>query len=300
VIRRIPLYIFTILAITGYLFFFITLEKDRTNLFLSGNRLHQIKPVFPPLLSRLASGEFKGVIASFMTLEASSAIGSYLSQPNFKMKDIPEQAWDIMFELFETSQILDPYFSDNYRLVQPFFTWHANRPKQAISYLKKGLNHRYWDWELAFFIGFDYFYFLDDSLEASRYFQEAYTRPGGQGNFTLATFSAKLMQKSGKTELAIAYLTNLLQGRNLGNLNTKAFEDRLTDLKGALILERAIEAFKNKYNKVPNNTDDLVRAGILTSIPKKSFDKMPYCIDKNGKVFFDNPNCRDQQLLPRQ
>ncbi len=258
------------------------------------SHIQHIKPIMPPVLARLSAGEFKGLMADFMTLEASSGIGHYLLQRDLKMRDIPPEAWDVIYELLETSQKLDPYFSDNYRLIQPFFTWAVQRPQQAIDFLKKGMDARTWDWELPFFIGFDYFFFLDDNLQASHYLQEAYSRPGGKGSITLATLSAKLLQKAGKTEVGIAYLTALLQDEP-NETQRKAFEMRLNDLQRVLIVEKAVAVYHARFGRPPENTDALLREGILTEIPENSYDKsMPYCIDQTGKVFFDKPNCREE------
>lgn len=267
------------------------MENARVHDALAG-RLQQIKPVMPPALARLTAGEFKGVMADFMTIEAASAIGRYLMQPGVRMRDLPPQAWDVIYEILETSQMLDPYFSDNYRLVQPFFAWEAQRPQQAIFFLKKGLEARTWDWELAFFIGFDYFYFLDDKVQASHYLQEAYSRPGGTGSITLATLSAKLLQKAGKTEIAMAYLIGLLRQEN-SEMQRKAIELRLRDLQGVLIVERAVVVYTQRFGVPPENVELLVKTGILAAVPENSYNKMPYCIDKHGAVFFDNPECRN-------
>lgn len=280
-----------LLLVVAHILTFGRLEEVRVHGAPSA-RLEQIKPVMPPALACLSAGEFKGLIADFMTLEAASALGKYLTLPGVRIQDLPDQAWDVIYELFETSQILDPYFSDNYRLVQPFFAWMANRPEQAISFLKKGVKVRTWDWELAFFIGFDYFYFLEDNLLASHYFQEAYSRPGGAGSITLATFSAKLLQKAGKTELAISYLSGLLE-KETNEMQIRAFSMRLKDLQGTLLVEKAVANYKQKFGTFPENVGDLIRAGILTASPEKSVKQIPFCINQNGNVFYDQPDCRE-------
>ena len=289
-IRRAVFFSIFLLMAVGHVLISSRLDRVRIHGRLS-DRLHQIKPIIPAALAPLAVGEFKGVAADFVTIEAASAIGKYLMQPGVKMKDLPPQAWGVIFELFETSQVLDPYFSDNYKFVQPFFTWMARWPEQTISFLKKGLARRYWDWELAFFIGFDYFYFLDDKLQASFYFQEAYSRPGGGGSLTLATLSAKLLQKAGKTETAITYLVDLLK-KETGDMHRIAFESRLLDLKGTLIVEKAVSAYKEKFGYLPSDVNDLLESGILKFLPDKSSSAIPYCIDQIGNVFFDKPDCR--------
>ncbi|MFZ5776519.1 MAG: hypothetical protein ACOY3Z_13665 [Thermodesulfobacteriota bacterium] len=297
-IRRVGLLACFLLVAAAHVFSYARLERVRMQAARSSHIQH-IKPIMPPALARLAAGEFKGLMADFMTLEASSGIGYYLLQQDIKMHDIPPEAWDVIYELLEISQKLDPYFSDNYRIVQPFFTWAAQRPQQAISFLKKGMDARDWDWELPFFIGFDYFFFLDDNLQASHYLQEAYSRPSGKGSITLATLSAKLLQKSGKTEVGIAYLTALLQ-EELNETQRNAFEMRLNDLRRVLVVEKAVAAYQVRFGHPPENTEALLRAGILSAIPENSYDKtMPYCIDQTGKVFFDKPGCRETAALHR-
>lgn len=284
-------FFFTLFAfvVFGHILSFNRLETARIHDALAG-RMQQIKPVMPPALARLTAGEFKGLMADFMTIEAASAIGSYLMQPGVRMKDLPPQAWDIIYEILETSQMLDPYFSDNYRLVQPFFAWEAQRPQQAIDFLKKGLKARDWDWEIPFFIGFNYFYFLDDKVAASLYLKEAYSRPGGDGSINLATLSAKLLQQAGKTEVGIVYLEGLLKKEN-SELQRRSFDMRLWALKGTLIVEKAVAAYNQRFGVLPESIDILVETGVLLNIPENPY-KLPYCIDQNGGVYFDKPDCR--------
>lgn len=289
-IRRVTLLALFFLVAIGHILIFSRLESARIQ--NATGRIQQIKPVMPPALARLTAGEFKGIMADFMTIEAASAIGGYLMQPGVRMKDLPSQAWDIIYELLETSQMLDPYFSDNYRIVQPFFTWEAQRPQLAISFLKKGMEKRTWDWELPFFIGFDYFYFLDDKIAASSYLQEAYSRPGGGGSITLATLSAKLLQEGGKTEVGIAYLEGVLTLEN-NELFRKAIEMRLQALTGTLILEKAVAVYRQKFGTPPEDINTLLKAGILSAVPRNPYNKIVYCIDQNGAVFFDKPDCRN-------
>jgi len=260
------------------------------------NQMQQVKPIVPPALARLVAGEFKGIMADFMTIEAASAIGSYLLHPDVKMKDLPDQAWDVIFEILQASQALDPYFKDNYQMVQAFFTWDANRPQQAIDYLMVGSKARYWDWSVPYGIGFDYFYFLDDKTKASHYLQEAYGRQGG--GLTLATLSAKLLQKAGKTKIAIAYLSSLLNQEEQSDQHHKAIAMRLKALQGVLVIEKAMEHFFNRFNRKPESIKELHKSGFLPTLPPNPYN-VSYCIDGNGAIQFDMVDCPDEAMAKK-
>jgi hypothetical protein len=250
-------------------------------------QLQNSKPIVPPAMARLFAGEFKGIFSDFMTIEAASAIGSYLIRKDIRLKDLPAQAWDIIYELAATSQSLDPYFKDNYQLVGSFFPWEANRAKQAVDFLKIGADARYWDPLPPYNIGFIYFYFLNDNIQASKFLQESYKRGGGT---IMATLSAKLLQKSGKTEIAIAYLENILKDEG-NKQNLKSIQMRLTALKGVLVLEKAIVEYYKKHKEPLTDLQVLINEGIITQIPENSYN-IPYCIDMaTGNILFDSDKC---------
>lgn len=284
--KKVNICVIFIVLFSCHVLIYHSLEKKRIAYALS-NKMQQIKPVIPPSLARLVSGEFKGVLADLMTIDAFSALGIYLSDPDLKMRDVPFESWQIIDEMLKTSQNLDPFFLDNYQIYQGMFAWHVD-VQQTIDFLKVGVDKRFWDYTLPAHIGFDYFYFLGDKLKAIDYFKLTYER--SEGNFTYATLSAKFLQQSGKTELAIAYLEDTLKSlRHSGQVRI-SMEMRLEALRGVFSIEQAVIQYKNRFSSKPPYLHDLIFMGFLREMPNNPY-KVPYCFNNEGNIEFDSTDC---------
>ncbi|WP_287127264.1 hypothetical protein [Desulfobacter sp.] len=265
---------------------FTKLEGSRKS-YLKKNLLQQVRPVVPPSVAKLVGGEFQGVLADFLTIEAYSAIGIYLSDPDIRLRDIPLESWGAINELLQASQNLDPYFLDNYQIQQGLFAWHVN-PKKVVDFLKTGVEKRFWDGVLSYHIAFDYLYFLDDKLQASHYFKQAYER--SPNSFTFATLASKLLHQGGKTESGILYLDGLLKNNTQSGEIKKALEMRLLALKGVLVIEKALSQYKNRFGIFPPNLHDLVFTGFLKEMPPNPY-QVNYCLNESGQIEFDRVDC---------
>jgi len=230
-----------------------------------------------PLFFQCVAGEFKGITSDFMFMQGVSFLGDK-KHP----KDFSSLEWIYLYHLFETARTLDPYFRDPYWLVQVFFTWWAARPKDAIDFLKKGLSYRTWDWMLYYYIGFDYFYFLDNYAKASEYLLKGAKIPGSP--FILTTLGAKLASKVGQTEAAIAFLKDMYE-RTEGEIAKKMIKMRLKALQGVLIIEKAITEYKARFKHPPKSLSELVKQGVIKKLPKNPYG-IPYYL-KDGVVMFD-------------
>ena len=153
--------------------------------------------------------------------------------------------------------------------------------KQAIEMLKISKEHRYWDWEPAAFIGFDYFYFLKDNINASKYFMEVSRYPGTTPFYGI--FGARLAQRAGQTRAGIDFLTNIYNTTE-NETYKEEIKIRIDALHGVLLLEKAIEKFTAKYNHLPQKLDELLTAKILPALPQNPYNK-PYIL-KDGIIDF--------------
>ena len=93
--------------VTVYSFCHLTLFKE--NVYFSadsGIATRKISSSLPPFFLKSIGGEFKGVLASYLTLEAAAQSGLN----KFRSED----EWDYITNVFHQSQVLDPYFSQTY------------------------------------------------------------------------------------------------------------------------------------------------------------------------------------------
>ena len=73
---------------------------------------------------------------------------------------------------------LDPYFLDPYNLMNSALIWDRYKLSEVNDLIAKGADVRTWD-SPAFFAGFNYYYFLNNSDRSFSYLKEASRRSGG-------------------------------------------------------------------------------------------------------------------------
>lgn len=236
-------------------------------------RLHSaISPLPEPVVDILA-GEFKGMVANYLLLEAAGFIGS-----NEKASD---RDWAVVAQLLDQSNKLDPYFKQTYRLAQATLPWEAGKTEEAIAILERSRKHLTWDWEPGFYIGFDYYFFLKDNLTASQKLMETSEVPGAP--LALATLASRLASRSGNTRAAIDFLITIFE-KTEDIEKREVLGKRILALKGVDALEAAIDLFKNKYGRMPKHLEELVELGILAELPVNPYER-DYSF-KNGHVEF--------------
>lgn len=236
-------------------------------------RLHNtITPLPEPFVDILA-GEFKGMVANYLLLEAAGFIGG-----NEKAS---AGDWNVVAQLLDQSSKLDPYFRQTYRLAQSTLPWEAGKIEEAIAILERSRKHLTWDWQPGFYIGFDYYFFLKDNLTAAQKLMETSEVPGAP--VALATLASRLASRSGNTRAAIDFLAAIYE-KTEDIEKRKVLSMRIHALKGVEALEAAIELFHHKYGHMPKYLEELVEGGILPELPANPYGR-DYSL-KNGHVEF--------------
>ncbi len=230
-----------------------------------------------PEVLEIAGGEFRFLLADYMLLKASVYLGGRWTTPESSKRAVAA--------LFRQSANLDPWFFQTCYLTQGYLPWWGDEMlKDGLEILEIFKEHRDWDWEPGYYIGFDYFYFLKDNLTASKYLMEASEKPGA-GNF-LGLLGARLAQRGGQTKASIAFLQSMAENTK----NEKAKEEinrRIMALKGILKLEKAIVKFKSMFfNHPPDTLEQLVESGILEELPVNSARKDGRYLYEDGKIDF--------------
>lgn len=244
--------------------------------------------VIPSPVLRITALEFRGLASDFMFLKALVFLGSVYERQ--EMPRVKEWEWRSLYNILVASTDLDPYFYDPYYFANAHLTWSAGLVKETDTLLEKGSRYREWDWSLPFFIGFNQFYFLQETDKASEYLMEASRRPGGSPLY--ASLAARIAYKGGKTENAILFLEELAQSTWSPD-EKKYYETRLEALKAIQSLETAVAKYQTKFGKAPIDINELLVTGIINNIPKE-----PY----GGKFYLDQTaavrTTSDSMLLP--
>jgi len=158
---------------------------------------------------------------------------------------------------------LDPYNIDCYYFAQAILPWDVGRADLANRFLEYGMTYRTWDWSLPFYAGFNYAYFMKDYANAARLYRRAAEL---SGNDMFMNLAGRYMQRSGKTEMAIAYLDLMARSARQSALR-KSLGIRRDAFLAVLTIEKARDAYQQKNGKLPGSVDDLVQAGLLHGVP---------------------------------
>lgn len=184
-----------------------------------------------------------------------------------------------MYRFLDAASILDPYNIDVYYFTEAVFTWGIGRIKEVNRILERGLKYRTWDHYIPFFIGFNYFYFLKDYNEASRYLKMV-------AEMTKSTFfsslASRILYEAERTDVAISFLKSMIRDIKKESLRRNLLI-RLKALEGVSYLEKAIKDFERLYKRKPKSINELLQIGIISYIPKDPYGGRFY-IDKDGRV----------------
>lgn len=251
---------------------YLTLEKIRV-----------IRPIYreervflPHPFMKVFSGEFKGIISDFLVIDLSSYYGGIIMEK----KEAVHREFEYIYGLLKVAAALDPYFFDTYYFTQSILAWDAKMPQEANELLKIGMEKREKDWLIPYWIGFNYYYFLNDRKKAAFYLREASKRPNASD--LLASMSAIVSYEGGETEMAILFLEDMI-GRTNDEYKREKFLIRLDALKKILYLERGLKEFERRYKRRPKSIEELIATKIISTIPKDPYGGKFY-IDNEGKV----------------
>lgn len=239
-----------------------------------------VNPVLPSPVLKITSLEHDGIFADLLYLKALVFHGSTYEGDGKKQRQVKEWEYAWIYHTLKASTDLDPYFLDPYFLANSVLVWEANRIREANSLLEKGARYRYWDYWLPYYLGFNYYYFLDDNTKAAEFLMEAARRPDA-GSF-IPFLAARIAYKGNRTENAIIFLEGILKTTKDDSMR-KDYETRLETLKRILFLEKGVAAYEEKIGKKPENLNALIEQRVIGRIPEDPYGGKFY-IEKDGSI----------------
>ncbi len=224
---------------------------------------------------RLAFPGLKSVVADAVYMKLCVIIGE---RTEFK----PEELRRIVRD-FRVIHRLDPYFFDPYYMEAAYVSWRAEGEPEIIGEINRNLEEfglkfcR--DWRIPFFLGFNYFYFLNKLDKAAHYLKMASKYP--EAPDYLEMLAQRLFARAGKFDVAMAAIEEQL--KSVTDEKVKDYlKKRLRSVQNLKLLAERIEDYRRMFGKCPENLEELVKAGLLKRIPEDPL---------GGKYFIDKQNC---------
>jgi tetratricopeptide (TPR) repeat protein len=206
---------------------------------------------------------------------------TFLGEKIGKRQDPSEADWDLINQLLERITDLDSLFWDPYLFAETMLAWQAGMPEKANRLLLKASKYRNTDYRPLYFIGFNYFYFLQDPGRAAKYLRSAARLPNAP--YYLKGLAARISLYGDQTDMAIAFLEDIL--KDTFDPSVRLYlEKRLVTLKIICFLEEKVKEYKSVYKTLPGSLQDLVKTGIISSIPDDPYGGR-FVLLKNGKVY---------------
>ncbi|WP_273266933.1 hypothetical protein [Flexistipes sinusarabici] len=222
-------------------------------------------------------GEFRWFMGDYLTFKSIIYYGGKINE--LRQRKYKEVEFYNLFRTIETSIILNPYHEDSYYFAQAAFVWDIGRVKEVNALLKYVMKYRTWDYRIPFFLGFNYSYFMKDYEKAAKYFRKAAKI---SGSLLFTKLAARYFYEGGETELGIVFLKFMYENARKEAVK-ESYKLRLEALKKIKMLEDGVSEYKNRFNSLPENLDQLVEKGILDKIPQDPYGGEFY-INENGKI----------------
>lgn len=234
----------------------IQLKIDRIR--PSTQRIEELRFLPSSSFLRVASLGYREFAADLLWLKAVQFVSG---------KDQTGKGYDWLYHVLDTVTDLDPKFYDSYWLGAMSLSVLGDRPDQSVLLLRKGTAEITNRWELYFYLGFDYYYFLNDFKNAAISMEKASVLPGRPA--FLPPLTARLYAEAQSPTTGL----NFIQGvytttqdpeirRQLEKIG-KALEVRVT----LEALDRAAKEFESKYPKEAPSTDRLLALGFIRTRP---------------------------------
>jgi tetratricopeptide (TPR) repeat protein len=226
---------------------------------------------------KVMAADHKQFVSASLMLKVLIYFGSLVDKADNQMQ-IPAD-YPAMSRTIDAALKLDPYNMDGYYFAQAILAWDVGKADLANGFMENGMKYRTWDWQLPYFAGFNYAYFLKDYANAARLYRRAAELSGNEMFMNLA---GRYMQRSGNTEMAIAYLSMMMKNARHDALKKSLVVRRAAFLE-VLKIEKARDAFFQRHGRFPVSLDDLVHGGFLYKIPKDPYGGK-FIIQNNGSI----------------
>ena len=226
---------------------------------------------------KVLAADHKEFFSASLMLKVLVYFGGLIDKADNKLQ-IPAD-YPAMSRTIDAALKLDPYNMDGYYFAQAILAWDVGKADLANSFLEYGMKYRTWDWQLPFFAGFNYAYFLKDYGNAARQYRRAAELSGQEMFMNLA---GRYMQRSGNTEMAIAYLGMMAKSARQDSLKKSLLTRRAAFLE-VLKIEKARDEFSQRNGRLPASLDDLLQEGFLQELPRDPYGGK-FFIQRDGSI----------------
>ncbi len=220
---------------------------------------------------------FRDVLADVVWLEAVQVMGDLKMTP---------MDYDRLYELLNVETNFDPKFDIPYLLGGLVLGESPDHAQKALKVFERGKGQHPSDWRFPFYIGYINYFSLGETESAGKAMAEAARLPGSPAY--LPGLASRMLSEAREPGAALALLVTILRQES-DPARRAVLERRIREVtveRDLQALEKAVESYREKMGTVPRALSDLVRAGLLPSIPEEPSGGR-YLMEPGGKVRSD-------------
>jgi len=235
-----------------------------------------------PELAKVAALGFDAVVADYYWIQAMYAVGSARRDPT--------RFAPYIGKIIDVVTTLDPWVSHPYRFAAIWLTDSEESVRKANELLMRGIEYHPDDWRNYFYLGFNYFFLLDENELAAEALEKAIAREGSPRY--LPRLVARLRSEAADIEAGEVFLLEMVQ--NAPDEEAVAtYQGALDEIgveRKARYLDRARKAFKELHGRDIEEVDELLRGEhpILAELPAPVPDEMPAALRGEEKWAVDS------------
>ena len=225
---------------------------------------------------------FRNVLADIVWLEAVQVAGN---------RKMTHGDYDRLFDLLNVEANFDPKFEIPYLLGGLVLGESTPHAEKALRVLGRGRNQYPADWRFPFYMGFTHYFSLGDGSAGGGAMAEAARLPGSPAY--LPGLASRMLSEAREPEAAMAMLEPIVRQES-DPARRAVLERRVREVaveRDLQALERAVERYREKTGTAPTDLSELVREGILASIPVEP-NGGKYLLMQGGKVRSDRVSQR--------
>ncbi len=223
---------------------------------------------------KVASLGYEQVLADLLWLQTIQHLGE---------RNISGAGYDWIYKALDTVTTLDPKFLMPYAAGSLSLTIEAGKVDLSIKLLKKGVENIPDNWQLPFYLGFNYFFYSKDYKSAAKYIEMAASKPGSPPY--LPALASRLYVEAEDPAYALQFLLRMYENTKDEKMR-ESLLTRINLLKAAVdvkVLQETVDLYIKKTGRKPSGLDELVSAGFLKGIPEEPNGGY-YYIGDDGKV----------------
>ena len=177
---------------------------------------------------------------------------------------------------------LNPAHEDNYYIAAAILPWNGE-VEAAQEILRRASEARPFDWTPAFYYAFNLMHFGKDPVKGAEWLRIAAVQARDERERIQLQQLAARWASRGEDKMLAIQMHKALAKETHHKAFARFLERRAVRLENIMSLQSAISSYRKQVGRMPERIEDLVKFGLLASIPSDPFGAK-YTIEGTGEV----------------